>query len=225
MYPCNSIKDNYNVSEGIELVYEQLFDHYGPQNWWPADSSIEVIIGAILTQAVNWSNVEKAISNLKEANLVSLKKLKEVKENRLAELIKPSGYYNMKAKKLKSFVSYIDDNYDLNLNKFTKGKPETIRKKLLDIYGIGPETADSIMLYAFNQPKFVIDTYTKRIISRIGYTSEDVSYDKLKALFEKNLENDSKLFNEYHALLVKHAKEHCLKSSPLCIKCPLNKTI
>jgi endonuclease-3 related protein len=225
MYPCNSIKANYNVSEGIEIVYKQLFDHYGPQNWWPADSQIEVIIGAILTQAVNWSNVEKAISNLKEANLVNLKKLKEVKEKRLAELIKPSGYYNMKAKKLKSFVSYLDDNYDLNLNKFNKGKPETIRKKLIDIYGIGPETADSIMLYAFNQSKFVIDTYTKRIISRIGYTSEDVSYDKLKALFEKNLENDAKLFNEYHSLLVKHAKEHCLKSSPLCIKCPLNKII
>ncbi|MGM0444775.1 MAG: endonuclease III domain-containing protein [Bacillota bacterium] len=225
MYPCNNIKDNYNVREGLETIYKQLFDHYGPQDWWPADSALEVIIGAILTQSVNWTNVEKAISNLKEADLISLKKLKEVKEKRLAELIKPSGYYNMKAKKLKSFVSYIDDNYNLNLNKLSKGKPKKIRKKLLDIYGIGPETADSILLYAFNKPVFVVDTYTKRIFSRIDYTSEDVSYDKLKALFEKNLVNDCKIFNEYHALLVKHAKEHCLKSSPLCNKCPLNNTI
>jgi len=225
MYPCSNIKDKYNKSEGIKIVYKNLINHYGPQKWWPADSRIEVIIGAILTQAVSWSNVEKAIINLKNADLIDFEKIKEIKINRLAELIKPSGYYNMKAKKIKAFVSYLDKHYDLDLNQLNKGKPETIRKKLLEIYGIGPETADSILLYALNKPVFVIDTYTKRIFSRIGYTTKDIAYNKLKEIIENNLETDLKVFNEYHALLVKHAKEHCIKSSPLCNKCPLNNII
>lgn len=225
MYPCNNIKKKYNKSEGIDIIYSELFNHYGPQNWWPADSRVEVIIGAILTQAVSWSNVEKAILNLKKAQLINLEKLKNVDINRLAELIKPSGYYNMKAKKLKAFVSYLDKKYDLDLNKLNKGKPETIRNKLLEIYGIGPETADSIILYALEKSVFVIDAYTKRIFSRIGYTKENVAYNKLKEIIENNLKTDLKVFNEYHALLVKHAKEHCIKSSPLCNKCPLNNFI
>jgi endonuclease-3 related protein len=225
MYPCSIIKEEYDKSEGIEIVYKKLFDHYGPQKWWPGDSQVEIIIGAILTQAVSWSNVEKAIVNLKNADLIDLEKLKEIEVNKLAELIKPSGYYNMKAKKLKAFISYLDKYFDLDLNQLNKGKPEKIRKRLLEIYGIGPETADSILLYALDKPVFVIDTYTKRIFSRIGYTTKDVAYNKMKEIIESNLETKLQVFNEYHALLVKHAKEHCIKSSPLCNKCPLNNFI
>ncbi|HKL13792.1 MAG TPA: endonuclease III domain-containing protein [Halanaerobiales bacterium] len=224
MYPCSQIKNSYDFSEGIKIIYEELYSIYGPQNWWPGDSRIEIIIGAILTQAVSWQNVEKAINNLKEEDLLNIKKLEQIKNDYLAELIKPSGYYNMKAKKLKSFINFTKENYNLSLDDLAKGKPKQKREELLEIYGIGPETADSILLYAFDKPEFVIDTYTKRILSRIGYVDENIQYKTLKNKIENNLKKDSKLYNEYHALLVKLAKEHCLKSSPLCEKCPLNNT-
>jgi endonuclease-3 related protein len=222
MYPCQNFSENNEFSKGVNLLFKILYNEYGPQQWWPGESKIEIIIGAILTQAVSWSNVEKAIDNLKENDLLNIKKLDYINKENLAKLIKPSGYYNMKAKKLKSFINFLKVNYNLNLNSFGKGKPQEKRKELLSIYGIGPETADSILLYAFNKPVFVIDTYTKRIFSRISYVRENISYEKLQNKFENNIENDFKKYNEYHALLVKHAKEYCLKSSPLCKDCPLN---
>ncbi|MCF8001440.1 MAG: endonuclease III domain-containing protein [Halanaerobiales bacterium] len=223
MFPCSNLSENKNISKGLHLIYEKLYLKFGPQDWWPADSKLEIIIGAILTQAVSWSNVEMAISNLKDEKLLDIKKLHQINENRLAKLIKPSGYYNMKAKKLKSFIDVIVNEYNSNLDAFGKGKPEQKRKELLEIYGIGPETADSILLYAYQKPVFVIDTYTKRILSRTGYIKKNISYEKLQAIIENNIETNQELFNEYHALLVKLAKENCWKSSPLCEECPLNK--
>ena len=225
MYPCSRLSKKHSFPEGINKVYEIIYKEFGPQDWWPGDSKIEIIVGAILTQAVSWSNVEKAISNLKENNILSIQKLDEIDQNKLAQLIKPSGYYNMKARKLKSFVQYIKENYNASLNNFSEGKPEQKRSELLEIYGIGPETADSILLYAFDKPVFVIDTYTKRILSRIGYIKENISYDKLQNKIAENLEEDHNLYNEYHALLVKLAKENCFKSSPLCIDCPINNNL
>ena len=222
MYPCQKIAQEHEFSTGIKKVYNILYSTFGPQDWWPGESKIEIIIGAILTQAVSWKNVEKAISNLKEADLLDLKSLKQIDKDKLAKLIKPSGYYNMKAKKVKSFINFIEENYNSNLNTFGKGKPTEKRKELLTIYGIGPETADSILLYAYNKPVFVIDAYTKRILSRINYIQQNISYKKLQNKIENNLKPDSKLYNEFHALFVKLAKEHCLKSSPLCENCPLN---
>lgn len=223
MFPCSNLSKNKNISEGLLLIYETLYSEFGTQNWWPGESKLEIIIGAILTQAVSWSNVEMAIENLKEEKLLEIKKLYEIKEKKLAELIKPSGYYNMKAKKLKSFIEVIVNEYNSNIDDFGKGKLEQKRKELLEIYGIGPETADSILLYAYQKPVFVIDAYTKRILSRINYINKDISYEKLQSLIENNLESNQELFNEYHALLVKLAKEYCLKSSPLCDECILKK--
>ncbi len=222
MFPCSNLSEGKNISKGLLLIYEILYAKFGSQDWWPGDSKLEIIIGALLTQAVSWSNVEMAIDNLKEEKLLDIKKLYHIDENKLARLIKPSGYYNMKAKKLKSFIEFIVNEYNSNLNSFGRGKLEQKRKELLEIYGIGPETADSILLYAYQKPVFVIDTYTKRILSRINYIEEDISYEKLQALIENNIESKQKLFNEYHALLVKLAKNCCLKSSPLCEECPLN---
>jgi endonuclease-3 related protein len=223
MFSCTYLSENKTLSEGLPLIYEKLYLNFGPQDWWPGDSKLEIIIGAILTQVVSWSNVEMAIDNLKDKNLIDIDKLHEIDKNRLAKLIKPSGYYNMKAKKLKSFIDVVVNEYNSNLDDFGKGKREQKRKELLEIYGIGPETADSILLYAFQKPVFVIDTYTKRIFSRINYIEKDISYEKIQALIEKNLESNQELFNEYHALLVNLAKNYCLKRSPLCEECPLNK--
>lgn len=222
MYTCNEWKKKYNFSKGITKIYELLYEKFGPQNWWPAESKEEIIIGAILTQAVSWNNVEKALNNLKENNLLDFKKISRIKKDKLALLIKPSGYYNMKAEKLKSFTSFFKDNYNFKFKEFSEGKLKQKREELLEIYGIGPETADSILLYGFNRPIFVIDTYTKRILSRVGYIKEKISYHKLQEKIENNLESDYQLYNEYHALLVKLAKDYCFKSSPLCSSCPLN---
>lgn len=223
MFPCSDLSKNKSISKGLPLIYDTLYLKFGPQDWWPGDSKLEIIIGAILTQAVSWSNVEMAIDNLKAENLLNVKKLYEIDKNRLAELIKPSGYYNMKARKLKSFIEVIVNEYNSNIDDFGKGKPEQKRKELLEIYGIGPETADSILLYAYQKPVFVIDTYTKRILSRVNYIEKDISYERLQVLIENNIESNQELFNEYHALLVNLAKNYCLKSSPLCEECPLNK--
>jgi len=194
---------------------------YGPQYWWPAgdkNRETEIIIGAILTQNTSWTNVEKAIKNLRENNLIDFKKINKINSTKLANLIKSSGYYNQKAKKLKAFSNFIK-KYDYNLKKLENKK--NLREELLKIHGIGKETADSILLYALNKPVFVIDAYTKRILHRLKLADENSSYDDLQKLFMENLPKDSKLFNEYHALLVKLGKDFC-KKKPVCDKCPLN---
>jgi endonuclease-3 related protein len=202
-------------------IYKRLYSFYGSQNWWPGDSPFEIAIGAILTQNTNWSNVEKAIKNLKEANLLSPEKLHKIPEKKLAGLIRPAGYYNIKTLRVKAFIDFLMKNYSGDMEKMKEESLPTLRKKLLSIHGIGPETADSIILYALNKPVFVVDAYTKRVFSRHGIMDQKASYDDYQRLFYKELDEDVKIFNEYHALLVRVAKDFC-KSKPKCEECPLN---
>ncbi|NLM97635.1 MAG: endonuclease III domain-containing protein [Halanaerobiaceae bacterium] len=217
-----------NVEESLEGIYNTLYQAMGPQNWWPADSQFETIIGAILTQSVNWSNVEKAILNLKNysLNLTGSSQLtpaliKNMDLELLAELIKPSGFYKMKAKKLKAFVDFLDKEYHGDLDTMFIEVLSALREKLLNVYGIGPETADSILLYAGYYPVFVIDAYTKRIFSRIGLAEADVDYHDLQKMLMDKIQPDVDKYNEYHALLVNLGKNFCKKENLDCEKCPL----
>jgi len=208
----------------LNSVYNKLYSHFGPQYWWPAETYFEVIVGAILTQNTNWLNVEKAIKNLKDKKLLTPAKLHRLPQERLAPFIKSTGYYNIKAKRLKEFLNFLFKSYQGSLLRLSLADTQVLRKQLLCVNGIGPETADSILLYALNKPVFVIDAYTKRILSRHRFIKEDSSYEETQNLFMKNLKNDIKLYNEYHALLVKLGKEFCLKNKPKCNICPLGKS-
>ncbi len=193
----------------ILQIYGRLCKAFGKQNWWPTISKngkFEIIIGAILTQNTSWKNVERAIENLNNANLIDIERLSKVNVKKLGALIKSAGYYNQKAERLKIIAKFLKENRN------------PTREELLNVKGIGPETADSILLYAFNRPVFVIDAYTKRIMQRIGFKEE--SYEQLQNLFESNLPKKSRLFNEYHALLVELGKSYC-KKIPLCKECPI----
>ena len=206
----------------ILKVYEILLNEYGPQGWWPVggryfpekEDKYEIIVGAILTQNTAWNNVEKALSNLREKGLLSPEKIINIKTDKLADLIKPSGYYNQKAKRLKE----VTENILPYLNSNTPPR----REELLKIKGIGDETADSILLYAFHIPIFVIDAYTRRLLVRTGLCEPPCNYDEAQSTFMSNLPRDEKLFNEYHALIVKHGKDIC-KKAPLCNECILKK--
>ena len=204
----------------INSAFKRMHKAFGPQDWWPGDSPLEIMVGAVLTQNTNWANVEKAIINLKKNKVLSLKALKKININKLAGLIRPSGYYNIKAKRLKNLISFIFSEYKGSLKKMFSESDEELKKKLLCVNGIGKETADSIMCYAGLKSVFVIDAYTKRIFSRLGVCKKDMEYDALQALFYKHLKNDYQLFNEYHALIVNLGKNYC-KPKPLCDKCPL----
>jgi endonuclease-3 related protein len=210
-----------NTSERIKKIYRLLHDEYGPQGWWPGESRLECIIGAILTQNTSWSNVEKAIGNLKKLNLISVNKLNLLTTQELAELIRPSGYYNQKAIKIKSFLGFLNTCYEDNLDKMFDEEVNFLRNRLLEIKGIGPETADCILLYGGNKPIFVVDTYTYRILSRHGLVPENTNYNEIQEIFMDSLEISPEIFNEYHALLVKAGKEHCKRSKPICAGCPL----
>ncbi|OGO34231.1 MAG: endonuclease [Chloroflexi bacterium RBG_16_56_8] len=205
----------------LNEIYARLYAHFGPQHWWPGDGPFQVIVGAILTQNTAWTNVEKAMANLSRAGLLDPERLYRAREARIAALIRPSGYFNLKAKKLKAFVRFLFEKHQGRLSHLFKSETESLREELLAVYGIGPETADSIILYAANQPIFVIDAYTRRIAARLGLSREDVTYDELQRLFMANLPRDTQLFNEYHALLVMLGKHYCRKSSPRCGECPL----
>ncbi|MDI6752386.1 MAG: endonuclease III domain-containing protein [bacterium] len=204
-------------------IFNKLRAMFGPMGWWPGETQIEIIIGAILTQNTSWSNVEKAIANLKREDLLSVKALRDIGIERLSELIRPSGYYNQKAKKIKHFIDFLFSTYDGSLNKMFETDTLLLREDLLRINGIGPETADSILLYAGERAIFVVDAYTKRILERHNLCSQDAGYPEIQALFMENLPEDAKLFNEYHALFVRLGKETCKKSQPLCKSCPLYK--
>ncbi|MBN1366583.1 MAG: endonuclease III domain-containing protein [Dehalococcoidales bacterium] len=201
-------------------IYNRLLSKYGAQHWWPGDSPFEVIIGAILTQSAAWTNVERAINNLKSADALSTQAIMTLSLEQLAKLIRPSGYYNAKALKLKAFVQWLDENYRNDLKIISTVETNALRNQMLAVYGIGNETADSILLYALDRPVFVIDAYTRRIISRISLLSEDNTYDEYQQYFMKHLPVDLKLFNEYHALLVRLGKNACRKK-PLCGDCCL----
>lgn len=202
-------------------IYNRLMNHYGPQHWWPADEPFEVIIGAILTQSAAWGNVEKAISNLKSAGALSPRELRRLSLTEVASLIHPCGYYNAKALKLKSFAIWLEEHFNDDLDRLFATDIGQLRQQLLSVHGIGTETADSIILYAANKPIFVIDAYTRRIFSRMGLApSADNSYSAYQSIFMNNLPADTILFNEYHALLVRLAKDAC-RNRPLCQKCHL----
>jgi endonuclease-3 related protein len=213
--------DEKEIRRILQNIYCRLFERYGPQYWWPAREPFEVIVGAILTQSTAWTNVEKAIANLNTAGKLSAQSMRGLSNEELASLIHPCGYYNVKAQRLKAFSEWFGERYNDSLEKLFSRESGSLRRDLLDIYGIGEETADSIILYAGNQPVFVIDAYTRRVIDRLGLTPPEHSYTGYQALFTVNLPSDAPLFNEYHALLVRHAKEVCRKS-PLCRGCCLN---
>ncbi len=200
-------------------IYQTLLNKFGPQHWWPGETPFEVIIGAILTQQTSWNNVEKAINNLKKKDLIDLKKLHDIENEKLEELIRSSGYYRQKTKKLKTFMNFLWNNYDGKLEKLFDQSIHQLREELLSINGIGKETADSIILYATNKPIFVIDAYTIRMVNRLGITQKK-DYEKLQELFQKNLPINVQLFNEFHALIVQLGKNYC-KKKPKCNECPL----
>lgn len=201
-------------------IYKKLFKSFGPQNWWPGDTPFEVAVGAILTQNTNWGNVEKAINNLKKEKVLNAKAIHDMPVNRLASLIRPAGYFNVKAKRLKAFIDFLMNDYHGSMKNMKKKEMHSLRKKLLSVNGIGPETADSILLYALDKPIFVIDAYTKRVLSRHNILGHDEPYDRFQELFHSSLKKDAKLFNEYHALFVRVGKTFC-KSKPICEGCPL----
>lgn len=205
----------------LSNIYRRLFDRFGPQHWWPAEKPFEVIIGAILTQSTAWTNVEKAIANLKAAGALSPQNLRVLPDEILAAHIHPCGYFNVKVKKLKAFVKWFREQHSDSLEKMFAGDTDGLRRQLLDVYGIGEETADSIILYASGKPVFVIDAYTRRIIDRIGLSPSVKSYSAYQSLFMSSLPADASFFNEYHALLVRLAKDFCRKR-PLCDTCCLN---
>ena len=218
-------------------LFNVLYGKFGNQNWWPIDKKyheqnntdprFEIIIGAILTQNTAWINVEKALNNLKKEKIIDIKKLSKVDIRKLQEIIKPSGFFNQKAKRVKNIALYFHNNYNDNLDNFFSRELSILREELLSLNGIGPETADSILLYAGSKPIFVIDAYTKRICKRIPlYT--DSNYDKIQQYFEKNLENKFqknelvKIYNEFHALILEFVKTYC-KKKPECNNCPFQK--
>jgi len=209
------------LSKQLKDIYDVLYKRFGPQEWWPGDTPFEVIIGAILTQNTNWANVEKAIANLKKARVLTPEKLYRLDTGKLAQLIRPAGYYNIKASRVKNFLDWLFINHAGKLANLQKIHSDSLRGELLSVNGIGRETADSILLYAFKRPVFVVDAYTIRICSRHHIIDSGANYDQVKNLFESNLPADSQLFNEYHALLVHLGKDFC-KPKPRCADCPLN---
>ena len=208
------------MAQRMEGMFTELLNHFGPQHWWPGENELEVIVGAVLTQNTNWKNVEKAILTLKEKGLLSLHQLNALSVSELAQLIRPAGYFNIKAKRLKNLIDLLRERYHLDLSRLLDEETDTLRQELLSVNGIGPETADSILLYAAHRPVFVVDTYTHRILRRHGMTDEQTDYHELQSLFMDHLPDDPSLFNEFHALIVKTGKEYC-RRKPLCHLCPL----
>ena len=209
------------MRERLLEIYHRLYAAYGPQHWWPGEGPFEVIVGAILTQQVGWRNVERAIAGLKTAGLMDPESLARAPLEQIARIIRPTGYYNQKAKKLKAFLDFLNARHNADLNKLFSLPVDKLREELLSVHGIGEETADSIILYAAEKPSFVVDAYTRRILTRLGVINGEESYGEIRELFMKNLPKDVPLYNEYHALLVRHGKERCLKRNPRCAGCPL----
>jgi endonuclease-3 related protein len=212
--------NNRSKSQLLQKIYHQLLGAYGPQHWWPAEEPFEVMVDAILTQSVAWRNVEKAIANLKTAKALSPQALRRLNLSELSVLIRPCIYYNVKTRKLKALADFLGEYCQDNLSRLFANSTVQLRQQLLSVWGIGEETADSIMLYAANKPVFVIDAYTRRIINRIGLAPASKSYAAYQSLFMAHLPADATLFNEYHALLVRLGKDVCRKR-PLCQQCCL----
>ena len=197
----------------LRRIYDLLFACYGPQSWWPGDSAFEIMVGAVLTQNTAWFNVERAIDRLKSRDLLEPEAILQLKQTELAELIRPAGYFNVKAKRLRAMCEFLLQHPDLE-----RLEDRELRERFLAVHGIGPETADDILLYAFERPVFVIDAYTRRLFGRLGLLEDEADYDGLRGQFERALGPDVALFNEYHALIVRHAKQVC-RSRPECPRC------
>lgn len=202
-------------------VYEILLDKLGPQHWWPGESALEVMIGAVLVQNTAWKNVERAINNLKEENLLEVNRLWQLPAEELAELIRPAGYYRLKTKRLRSLLEFLLKEYEGSIEAMRDADMHTLREQLLGVKGIGPETADSILLYALDKPTFVVDTYTHRIFARHGWVPYDYDYHQLQEHLTSELPCDLGVYNEMHALLVNIGHHYCRKSQPQCDACPL----
>lgn len=200
----------------LKEIYRRLLETYGPQGWWPAETWFEVVVGAVLTQNTTWKNVERAIENLKKANMLDPKRMFEADNELIERLIKPAGFWKLKARRLKNLLKELS-RYDFD---FYRLREHLTRDELLSVNGIGPETADSIMLYAFEKPVFVIDSYTRRILGRIGLINGRETYSQLQSMFHQQIK-DIETMKEYHALLVEHAKRVCKKNQPRCGSCVL----
>jgi endonuclease III related protein len=201
-------------------MFNLLLGHFGPQYWWPGETEIEMMAGAILTQNTSWINVDRAIKNLKDKGLLNIESLHEISLPLLADEIRPAGYFNIKAARLKNLISFIFERYDGDMSRLLMEKTDALREGLLSVKGVGPETADSILLYAAKRPVFVIDAYTYRILARHAIVEDQITYYELQELFTSNLAEDAGLFNEFHALIVRTGKEFC-RGKPLCDHCPL----
>ncbi len=202
-------------------VYDRLLDAFGPQHWWPARSPLEVLVGAVLTQNTNWQNVEKAIDNLRRADLLGPHALCNLPSEELQELIRPAGYFRIKARRLRSLLTFLVERYDGSLEAMFSTNLSELREQLLAVHGIGPETADSILLYAGELPVFVVDTYTHRVLARHGWIAFDADYHEIQDYFQSSLPENVALYNEYHALLVRVGRDYCRKKNPQCGVCPL----
>lgn len=208
------------AAKRLMKIYELMLDAYGPQHWWPADSAEEVIFGAILAQNTSWKNVEHAVASLKEAGKLSFRQVAASDETALAQLIKAARYFNQKARALKAFAEYFGSSYGYRIHALASGALPSLRKELLQLYRIGPETADSILLYALEKPIFVVDAYTKRIFGRHGFLSQAAPYHAFQDFFMARLPREVNLYNEFHALIVRTGYL-CCKPKPLCDECPL----
>ena len=204
----------------LRTFYDAMYAALGPQHWWPGETPTEVIVGAILTQNTAWRNVERAIDNLEQADALDWKRLRDLPQEALAELIRPAGTFNVKARRLKAFITWFWQRFDADLDEMFACPVDTLREELLSVSGVGRETADSIILYAGNLPTFVVDAYTARILYRHRLIDDSADYDEIKDLFESNLPADTQLYNEYHALLVRVGSLHC-RPKPRCANCPL----
>ena len=246
-----SISASQRLRGELISYYRAVLSRWGPQNWWPAQSRFEVIVGAYLTQNTNWTNVEKAIANLRRARLMSVKGLRDVKLRQLEQLIRPSGYFRQKALKLKTLIRYLDSSYSGSLDRMFAQPTEKLRAELLALNGVGPETSDSILLYAGNHPVFVVDAYTRRILERHGIITAKTKYDEIRLLIEQAVGSAepeqlsiaepgadprhpvsrmsrtsrsdlAQHYNELHALIVRAGNLYC-RSTPKCEGCPLRK--
>jgi endonuclease III related protein len=207
----------------LDEYFNSLFTSFGPQHWWPGKTPFEVIVGAILTQNTSWNNVELAINNLRQARLLAPRAIEGAPLAEIEQKIRPSGYFRQKARKLKAFSAFLQHEYRGSLRRMFKEPTLLLREKLLAVFGIGPETADSILLYAGGHPVFVVDAYAKRILSRHGWIAEDAAYEEVRWTFERRFPGEAKLYNEFHALIVHVGKKFCLKSEGLCRTCPLGR--